>query len=96
MQSYLQINRLGDKEWRTKSGMLHRAGAPAVLYASGTIVWYNEGRIHRDDGPAITYTEGNHLWYVYGNAVYSYGTFQRETKCSDEIIVFLKLKYGEF
>lgn len=38
---------------------------------------------------------GQTIWYIDDIRVRSYTHLQRITKCSDELIMILKLKYGE-
>jgi hypothetical protein len=33
------------------NGFVHRDECPAILWDSGSSVWYYQGKIHRDDGP---------------------------------------------
>ena len=43
---------------------LHREGAPAVEYATGTKAWYTNGELHRVDGPAVEWSGGGKEWYL--------------------------------
>jgi len=36
---------------------------PAIEWADGTKLWYQNGRRHRTDGPAVEWTSGNREWY---------------------------------
>jgi antitoxin component YwqK of YwqJK toxin-antitoxin module len=52
-------------EWRSKSGELHREGAPAKInyYSNGSVEWeifFFNGKRHREDGPSeiAYYTNG--------------------------------------
>lgn len=42
---------------------LHREDGPAVIYPSGTKLWYFNNKKHREDGPAIEYPDGSGSWY---------------------------------
>lgn len=50
---------------------------------------------HRVDGPAIIWDSGASYWWVKGKEMHSWNQFQEATGCSDEEIIFYKLKYGE-
>ena len=40
---------------------------PAIIYANGTMKWYQHGNLHRDnDLPAIIYNDGGKMWYQHG------------------------------
>lgn len=49
-----------------KYGLLHREGAPAVTFPSGSKYWYFEGEPHREDGPASIDQDGNKHWMING------------------------------
>lgn len=95
IKSFPVVDKEGTITWRTPGGMIHREGAAAVEYKNGSVVWYDKGMIHRMDGPAVEYGDGSVLWYVDGHAIWTFHTFQYETECSDDLIIMLKLKYGE-
>jgi hypothetical protein len=43
---------------------------PAVIYMSGTMVWYKDGKRHRDnDLPAIVWSGGSKEWWVNGERI---------------------------
>ena len=48
------------------AGQLHREVGPAVEWASGTKMWYQNGIRHRTDGPAIVTPGGYSTWYQNG------------------------------
>lgn len=50
-------------------GLRHRADGPAVIYPSGTQMWYLHGRHHRVDGPAIEWFDGATAWIIHGIAL---------------------------
>ena len=41
----------------------HRENGPAVEYANGDKVWYQNGQLHRTDGPAIDRASGHKEWW---------------------------------
>ena len=45
---------------------VHRVHGPAVEWADGTHMWYQNGRRHRLGGPAVEYSDGNRVWYQNG------------------------------
>lgn len=51
-----------------KDGLLHRIGAPAILYKAGTTMWFQYGLRHRENGPAIEWHDKSILEY-YQNGV---------------------------
>lgn len=46
----------GSVRYYNAQGQLHREYGPAIKYADGTLVWYQNGQLHRPDGPAIVCT----------------------------------------
>lgn len=77
-----------------KSGVIHRDGGPAVIYANGTAEWVKQDKLHREDGPAIEWTDGKETWIISGVPVFSFKDFQKASGCSDEHIMAMMLKYG--
>ena len=53
-------------EWHNHAGQLHRDNRPAVEYANGDKVWYQNDQLHRIDGPACEYADGDKSWYQNG------------------------------
>ena len=49
--------------------LLHRENGPAILWDSGTLVWYQHGKRHRMDGPAWITRTRKHEWYIRGHSV---------------------------
>jgi hypothetical protein len=82
----------GEQCWYL-NGLRHREDGPAVIRADGTQSWYINDRLHRLDGPAFTYADGTHLWYINGK-IYDFDDYCKQLKLSEEVIVFLKLKYN--
>lgn len=94
----------GFTEWRIRvetgddeyASMVHREDGPAVLWDDGYEEWCVKSRYHRTDGPAIIDPiENIQDWYIDGVRIHNYERLQILTKCSDEHIIFLKLKWGE-
>jgi hypothetical protein len=52
--------------WYNEKDQCHRIGGPAVEWADGTKMWYEDGYPHRDDGPAIEWANGAKEWFRYG------------------------------
>ena len=60
------VGKHGKKMWFNSEGDLHREGAPAVIWKSGTKEWYRNGDLHREDGPASIHSDGTEFWYKNG------------------------------
>ena len=56
----------GTRRYYNAAGQLHRENDPAVVFVSGTVMWFQNGLRHREDGPAIIYPDGDSLWYLCG------------------------------
>lgn len=94
----------GIMEWRkffnTKEGWerseLHRLDGPAKIDKHGSETWYNKGYLHRIGGPAhINRCNDEQEWWIMGQEILNYEMYQKLTRCSDEEILLLKLKWGE-
>jgi len=48
------------------TNILHREDGPAVEYANGDKLWYQNGELHREDGPAVEYANGYKSWFING------------------------------
>lgn len=85
----------GTTEWLL-NGALHREDGPARIWEDGSEEWCVDGYYHREDGPAFIDTVNDEIsWFINNVQVKSYEEFQKATECSDDHIVFLKLKWGE-
>ena len=51
-------------QWRNAQGQLHRLDGPAVEWADGTKIWYQNDQPHRLDGPAVEWANGTKAWYL--------------------------------
>ena len=49
-----------------KNDQLHRTEGPAVIWADGTKLWYQNGLRHRTDGAAAEWASGDKFWYING------------------------------
>ena len=56
----------GTRRYYNAAGQLHCEEGPAVVFVSGTVMWFQNGLRHREDGPAIIYPDGDSLWYLCG------------------------------
>ena len=62
----VEVDKLGTRRYYNKADQLHRDDGPAVEYADGLKVWYQNGLRHRTDGPAIEWNDGRKWWYING------------------------------
>lgn len=53
-----------DSKFYFRCGLLHRDGAPAVIYRNGTIEYYQDDKLHNVWGPSIIYATGAKLYYL--------------------------------
>ena len=61
---YIKKNQFGIFYYKdSEMTILHRLDDPAMEYANGTKVWYQNGKCHRLDGPAVERVNGDKLWY---------------------------------
>jgi hypothetical protein len=65
-ESFMKINKFGNKIWTTNDGVLHRLDGPAVEYSGGSETWWMDGIKHRSDGPAIVFPSGHKEWHLRG------------------------------
>jgi hypothetical protein len=52
--------------YKNEQGKVHREDGPAVIFKSGTKLWYYNGVKHRYDGPAIEQPDGYKRWFLNG------------------------------
>jgi len=69
VQEYYSMNGKLHNECKDENGLV----LPAVIYTSGTQLWYQNGKLHRDEKdenglvlPAVIYTSGTQRWYQNG------------------------------
>ena len=60
------VDARGTRRYYDKDDQLHRTDGPAVLWADGTKLWYQNGLRHRTDGAAVEWPSGNKVWYING------------------------------
>jgi len=65
-ESTITIDKLGNKFWIKKGGILHRLDGPAREFENGHKEWWINGVVHREDGPACISSSGIKWWYVDG------------------------------
>lgn len=75
-------------------GILHREDGPAVIYTNGDEEWIKYGKFHREDGPAVIKEDGRNYWYIHGVPVRTFEEYQLRSRCTDEVMSFLKIKHG--
>ena len=63
----IEVDCHGNRFYYNSAGQLHRESGPAIEYARGTTVWYQNGACHRTDGPAIEWDNGDKAWFINGN-----------------------------
>lgn len=101
---YIVIDPIGHiKQWYkvftskdgTRQEVLHRLDGPAKIEMDGSETWFKRGYFHRIGGPAVIDAfDDTEEWWIMGIEINSYRKYQRLTKCSDEEILLLKLKWG--
>jgi len=91
MQPTMTTDNHGNIQY-TLYGELHREDGPAFIHADGTQMWWLNGKCHREDGPATIWEDGSQFWYINGK-IYDFDDYCKQLKLSEEVIVFLKLKY---
>ena len=64
MKSYKVIDEQNTVRWYNEFNRVHREDGPAVEYADGEKLWYQNDQLHREDGPAVEYTDGSKEWYL--------------------------------
>ena len=70
----------GAREYSNSLGQLHRDEGPAIIYPSGTELWYQNGALHREDGPAVIWADGRKEWWLNG-VLYSRAKHKRMLDC---------------
>ena len=62
----VEVAKDGTRRYYNNAGELHRDEGPAVDWADGTKLWYQNGQLHRTDGPAVECRDGDKRWYING------------------------------
>lgn len=101
---YIVVNPIdGTRQWfkvfirnGIRIGRLHRLDNPAWVDTTGSETWFKNGYFHRIGGPAFTdRVDDVEEWWIMGIEIDSYEEYQKMTKCSDEEILLLTLKWGD-
>ena len=66
LKYHIKVTKGGTHCYYNNAGELHRDDGPAVLWADGTKLWYQNGLRHRTDGAAVEWPSGNKAWYING------------------------------
>ena len=56
----------GTRRYYNSADQLHRTDGPAVIWADGTKLWFQNGQLHRIDGPAVVGSDGYKGWCING------------------------------
>ena len=83
----VEVAKDGTRRYYNNAGELHRDEGPAVDWADGTKLWYQNGQLHRIDGPAVECRDGDKRWYINGKRLTEAEFSQLVMKMS-EIAVF--------
>ena len=59
----VEVDISGTRRYYNAANQLHRDDGPAVEWADGTKLWYQNGLLHCTDGPAIEWSDGTKSWY---------------------------------
>jgi len=91
----VKVYGIGDIYW-FKSGTPthHREGGPAIEYANGDKVYFQDGIYHREDGPAIENANGFKDFYIKG-VRYTEEQFYKRNKpsCDGKVVEIDGVKY---
>ena len=60
------VNKYGARGYYNSADQLHRTDGPAVIWADGTKLWFQNGQLHRIDGPAVVGSDGYKGWCING------------------------------
>jgi hypothetical protein len=61
-----RVDEYGTVRYYNALGNIHREHGPAIVYADGTHVWFQNGQPHRVDGPAVEGGDGYRAWCING------------------------------
>jgi hypothetical protein len=61
-----RVDEYGTVRYYNALGNIHREHGPAIEYADGTHVWFQNGQPHRVDGPAVEGGDGYRAWCING------------------------------
>lgn len=83
-ESTKYVSPTGVIRYRDSDGNRHREDGPAVIYPSGTELWYHHGELHREDGPAITGHGGRfRQWWKNDKKLDPLVVFLLEGECNE-------------
>ena len=65
--SQITVTKFRDRsEYRNSAGLLHRTNGPAIEWADGSKLYYQNDQRHRTNGPAIEYANGTKAYWQHG------------------------------
>jgi len=79
-----KIDEFGRKIFSDENNKFHNESGPALIYKTGTKMWFKHGIQHREDGPAYERTDGYKAWYLNGK-------WLKTIKSQEEFERYLKL-----
>ena len=82
----IEVDEDGTRRYYDAAGQLHRTDGPAIEYADGSKLWYQNGQLHRTDGPAIEWADGTTGWFISGKQL-SKAAFLAATQPAVEMTV---------
>ena len=62
----IEVDRDGTRRYYNTAGQYHRIDGPAILWANGSKMWWQNEQLHRTDGPAVEWADGRKRWYING------------------------------
>ena len=68
---YVTVDECCTTRWYkdAKCKILHRENGPAIEWADGTKLWYQNGLRHRTDGAAVEFLDGGKAWFINGEGL---------------------------
>lgn len=55
--------------FRNAAGEIHCDSGPAIEWANGSKMWYQNDQLHRTDGPAIEWYDGYKEYWLRGKKI---------------------------
>ena len=65
----IEVDRDGTRRYYNTAGQYHRDDGPAILWADGSKMWWQNEQLHRTDGPAVEWADGRKRWYINGEGL---------------------------
>ena len=62
----IDVNHAGTCRYYNVLGQLHREEGPAIIWADGSMEWWQNGQRHCIGGPAVEWGDGTREWYQNG------------------------------